>query len=68
MLNESFGNIRQYGYDVGRVMRSEKALKIIDAIRAKQCYCKHECYSMTNILFNPKLYPALAKEYLQVTR
>jgi hypothetical protein len=68
MLNESFGNIRQYGYDVGRVMRSEKALKIIDAIRAKQCYCTHECYSMTNILFNPKLYPALAKEYLQVTR
>jgi MoaA/NifB/PqqE/SkfB family radical SAM enzyme len=56
MLNESFGNIRQYGYNAGRVMRSEKALKIIDAIRANQCYCTHECYSMTNFLFNPKLY------------
>lgn len=68
MLNESFGNIKQCGYDVGRVMRSEKALKIIDIIRANQCYFTHECYSMTNILFNPKLYPALAKEYLHVTR
>ena len=68
MLTESFGNIREYGYDVGRVMRSEKARKIVGAIRANQCYCTHECYSMTNILFNPKLYPALAKEYLQFTR
>jgi radical SAM protein with 4Fe4S-binding SPASM domain len=67
MLTESFGGIREYDYDVGRIMRSEKARKIVDAIRANQCYCTHECYFMTNILFNPKLYPALAKEYLQLT-
>jgi MoaA/NifB/PqqE/SkfB family radical SAM enzyme len=68
MLTASFGNIRKYDYDIGRVMKSEKARTILDAIRANQCYCTHECYSMTNILFNPKLYPALAKEYLQVAR
>ena len=32
----------------------------------KNCYCTHECYFMTNILFNPRLYPALAREYIQL--
>lgn len=68
MLTESFGNIRKYDYDVGRVIRSENARKIIDAIRTSQCYCTHECYTMINILFNPKLYPAVAKKYLQLSR
>jgi len=29
-----------------------------------RCHCTHECYFMTNILFNPRLYPSLMKEYL----
>lgn len=68
ILTESFGNVRNYAYDMTRVMKSEKAGKVLRSIRNKQCYCTHECYFMTNILFNPGLYPALAKEYLQLTR
>jgi radical SAM protein with 4Fe4S-binding SPASM domain len=61
---ESFGNVRDYGYDMRRVIRSEKASKVNASIKKKECFCTHECYYMTNILFNPRLYPALLKEYL----
>lgn len=66
ILTESFGNIRDYYYNMGSVIRSGKAKRIISSITDKQCYCTHECYFMTNILFNPFLYPSLLKEYLQI--
>lgn len=66
ILTEKFGNIKDYGYDMKRVIRTEKAKKILASIRNKKCFCTHECYFMTNILFNLKLYPRLMKEYLQL--
>lgn len=64
VLRESFGNVRDYGYDMRKVVRSVKARRVIASIGNKECYCTHECYYMTNILFNPRLYPSLLKEYL----
>ncbi|MDH4233151.1 MAG: radical SAM protein [Nitrospirota bacterium] len=66
ILTESFGNVRDYNYDMRKVSQSDSAKKIIDSIRNKKCYCTHECYFMTNILFNPGLYPSLAREYIQL--
>jgi len=66
ILTCSFGNIKDYDYNLMKVVRSKRAREIIAAIMANQCYCTHECYFMTNILFNPGLYPALLKEYFQI--
>ena len=66
ILTETFGNVRDYDYDMGKVVQSDHAKKIIRSIMNRECYCTHECYFMTNILFNPLLYPALAKEYIQL--
>jgi len=66
ILSECFGNVRDHGHDLRKVMRSEEARKIIASISAKKCRCTHECYFMTNILFSPRLYPALAGEYLRL--
>jgi MoaA/NifB/PqqE/SkfB family radical SAM enzyme len=66
ILSGSFGNVRDYGYDMRKVVRSDEAVKIIGSIEDGKCYCTHECYFMTNILFNPGLYPELAREYLQL--
>ncbi|TAL24974.1 MAG: radical SAM protein [Nitrospirae bacterium] len=66
ILTDSFGNVKNYDYDMERIIQSEKARRIIDSIRKRQCFCTHECYFMTNILFNPKLYHKLAKEYIQI--
>ena len=66
IITETFGNVRDFDYNMGKVIQSDNAKKIINSIMNKKCYCTHECYFMTNILFNPALYPALAKEYIQL--
>jgi MoaA/NifB/PqqE/SkfB family radical SAM enzyme len=66
ILTTSFGNIRDHDYDIARVLGSREARRVIGSIADKGCYCTHECYFMTNILFNPRLYPALLREYLQL--
>jgi len=60
------GNVRESGYDIRKVLNSQEAGKIIKAIKKNNCFCTHECYMMTNILFNPSHYPALLKEYLRL--
>ncbi|MCL4492087.1 MAG: radical SAM protein [Nitrospirae bacterium] len=66
ILRESFGNVRECGYDMRKVTGSDEAVRIIGSIMDEKCYCTHECYFMTNILFNPGLYPELAREYIQL--
>ena len=61
-----FGNIRESEYDLQRLLTSERGKNILKFIDSKGCHCTHECYFMTNILFNPSCYPALLKEYLQL--
>ena len=61
-----FGNIRENEYDLQRILKGERTRKVLDFIADKGCHCTHECYFMTNILFNPGRYPALLKEYLQL--
>lgn len=67
ILTEGLGNVRDYGYNVRRVLRSERAMNAIRAIREGRCRCTHECNFITNILFNPRLYPALLGEYLRLS-
>jgi MoaA/NifB/PqqE/SkfB family radical SAM enzyme len=55
------GNIRDFGYDMARLLEGERAREAVSRIE-KGCFCSHECYTMTNILFNPGMYPALLKE------
>jgi MoaA/NifB/PqqE/SkfB family radical SAM enzyme len=66
ILSGSFGNIKDHDFDIPHVMNSDKAKRIIRSIMEGKCFCTHECYFMTNILFNPLFYPQLLKEYLQI--
>ena len=64
ILRESFGNVRQHDYDVGKLLGSQQAEAVLGPIADGACHCTHECHFIMNILFNPRLYPALLKEYL----
>ena len=64
--NMKLGNIKESDYDLQRVLHSDPAKKILAFIHDKGCHCTHECYYMTNILFSPRRYPALLKQYLQL--
>ncbi len=66
ILPKSLGNIRDHDGDIRKLLHSRHAREIIDFIKGGKCYCTHECYFMTNILFNPALYPGLFREYLRI--
>ncbi len=63
-FNMKLGNVRDDGYDIKRVLKSKQARSMISSIQDKGCFCTHECYLMTNILFSPVMYPKLFKQYL----
>lgn len=60
------GNLRQADFDMARLLQAEKSHAILQRIEQKKCYCTHECAFMLNILFNPRTYPALLGQYLQL--
>ncbi len=65
ILDACMGNVRDYHYDMRELSRSKTARNILDSIQVQQCYCTHECYFITNILFNPATYPRLLREYIR---
>ncbi len=67
-LSTPMGNVRDHAYDIRLLCASEAGREIRDRIQRDACRCTHECYMMTNILFNPRCYPALAREYLKIGR
>ncbi len=68
ILENSIGNVRDYGYDIQQLLNSRHANDIKKSIRNNECYCTHECNLMMNILLNPGMYPDLIQEYLQIKR
>jgi len=60
------GNVRRDGYDLRNILERPASREIIKGISANRCFCTHECYVMTNILFNPIMHPALLREYVQL--
>ena len=49
---QKIGNLRDFGYSVKNMLHSTQAKRVIEAIEDDACYCSHECYFTTNILFN----------------
>ncbi len=62
----SFGNVREAGYDVTGMVRSERGRRVLDEIANGACYCSHECNFMTNILFNPAMHPRLLGDWARL--
>ncbi|ADH87075.1 SPASM domain-containing protein [Desulfurivibrio alkaliphilus] len=62
----AMGNIRDFDGKLKNLLASPRAREVVAAIRRHGCFCTHECYMMTNILFNPVTWPSLLKEYLQL--
>ncbi|HDO25090.1 MAG TPA: radical SAM protein, partial [Nitrospirae bacterium] len=60
------GSIKDSGYNIKTLLKTGQARKIVKSIKDNSCFCTHECYVMTNILFNPRMYPALFREYLKL--
>ncbi len=61
----SLGNVRDAGYDAGRLLRSERARRVLGEVARGGCHCTNECNLMMDVLFDPRLWPRLAGEWLR---
>lgn len=51
------GNIRNYDYDIRKLLGTPHAQAIVHAITAQRCYCTFECAWSVNVLYTPGLWP-----------
>ena len=59
MLDRPLGDLREEGYDFGRVWMSEKAIEVREEIARGECWCTHETDLSNACRFWPPLYPWL---------
>lgn len=64
MLDSKIGNLREAGYDMAKLWSGERARSMREFIRDTKCFCTHECNMSINLLFNPAVYPRIAKEMI----
>ena len=65
-FKDRLGNLRDSGYNITSLLKTDEARGKISLIRKRGCFCTHECYLMMNILFNPMTYPSLLKKYFNI--
>lgn len=65
ILGMPFGDLRKNYYDVKRLLNNNKAKDILKFIKDKKCYCTFECAISDSIIYNPKIYPLLLKEFIK---
>jgi MoaA/NifB/PqqE/SkfB family radical SAM enzyme len=56
------GNLRDFKYDVRRILSTEKAKKISRFIEQKGCWCTFECALLNNFFLNPFNYVRVVPE------
>lgn len=56
LLNESFGNLREFDFNFNKLWNSEKAISIRNKIQVTRCLCTQECFLSTNFLVQPGLW------------
>jgi MoaA/NifB/PqqE/SkfB family radical SAM enzyme len=59
MLEKVMGNVRNFDYDLMKLLESETAKKIRQDIVDKKCNCRWECAINTSNIFDLKNYPDL---------
>lgn len=50
--NEDIGNIKDFQYNVNKLLKSRRALSILNQIKTKECYCIWSCAININLVNN----------------
>jgi MoaA/NifB/PqqE/SkfB family radical SAM enzyme len=64
-LTAPLGSLRESGYDVMRVLRSDRARHVLASIQARECTCTWECAIASSIVFTPGEYPRVLARILR---
>lgn len=63
-LYKKMGNLKDFDFDFKKLWFSADAEKVRKEIAERKCWCAHSCFWFVNILFNPRLYPAMARYFI----
>ncbi|MBI3999475.1 MAG: hypothetical protein HY351_02570, partial [Candidatus Omnitrophica bacterium] len=53
-LGYEIGNIRDYDYDINKMLQNDRAKYIREKIIKENCFCTHECFTSASIIFSKK--------------
>lgn len=59
--NPHLGNVREYDYDIVRLLRDRKATQMRRFIRDTKCRCTFECAIYASLAFEPRQYPRIVR-------
>lgn len=59
------GNLKTFDYNLKKLLKSDRSLKIRKWISENKCFCTFECAIQNNIVFNPKAWLLLGKYLLK---
>jgi len=62
MLNLDFGNLRNYDYDIKKILSTDKTQKILKSIKNKECTCTFENAIQNSLVNNPQNWSKLIKK------
>ena len=62
--DHTMGNIRDFDFDINKLLRSPKAQEMIRFIRESRCHCTFECPKHMDIMYNRAFYVRIVKGLL----
>jgi len=51
----SLGNLREFNYDLSRLLKSPQAQTILRQLEKADCFCSYECAHLANLVFSPRI-------------
>jgi MoaA/NifB/PqqE/SkfB family radical SAM enzyme len=63
LTDRKLGNVRDNDYNFKAIWFNEKADEARKFIKDTKCFCTYECFLTVNILFNPRMWPQVFKEW-----
>ena len=63
-IDSDLGNVRDYNYDILKMLVLDKAIKLRKYIENTHCSCSYECAALCNVVFAKKQWLKILKETL----
>lgn len=60
------GNIRDFDYDIRKIMGTDRAKEVVDDIVKGKCHCTFECAMAVNTIYNPQAWPRVMKNFFRL--
>ncbi|HYD50372.1 MAG TPA: radical SAM protein [Terriglobales bacterium] len=66
MLSKPLGSLRENDYDFQKIWKGHLAEEARKFIKDSKCFCTHECFLSTNILFTPSMMPTVLRKWASI--